>query len=194
MKTLTPSLFASVAIAVSGAAAMHAHAQSPAAVAVDKSYIRFVSKQMNVPVEGRFRKFAANIAFDARKPAATKAEFEVELASIDLGNPDGETEVQRKAWFNTDAFPKAKFVSGAVKALGGDHFEVTGPLTIKGVAQNIAIIASIKTDAAGVSVAEGRFPVKRLQFKIGEGQWADTDTVADEVEVRFKFVFSNAKK
>ena len=194
MKILTQSLFASVVIAVSGAAAVRAHAQAPAAPAMDQSYIRFVSKQMNVPVEGRFRKFTANIAFDARKPDATKAEFEVELASIDLGNPDGETEVQRKTWFNTDAFPKAKFVSGAVKALGGDRFEVTGPLTIKGIAQNIAVNASVKTDAAGVSVAEGKFPLKRLQFKIGEGLWADTDTVADEVEVRFKFVFSAAKK
>ena len=194
MRILTPSLFASVAIAVSGVAAVQADAQPPAAFAMDKSYIRFVSKQMNVPVEGRFRKFSANIVFDAKKPDATKAAFEVDLASIDLGNPDGETEVQRKTWFNTDAFPKAKFVSGAAKALGGDRFEVTGPLTIKGVAQNIAVIASVKTDAASVSVAEGKFPLKRLQFKIGEGQWADTDTVADEVEVRFKFVFSNAKK
>lgn len=192
MKILTPSLFASAVIAIGGAAAMPAHAQ--ATVAMDKSYIRFVSKQMNVPVEGRFRKFAANIAFDAKKPAATMAEFEVELASIDLGNPDGETEVRRKAWFNTEAFPKAKFVSAAVKALGGDRLEVSGSLTIKGIAKNITAIASVKTDAAGVSVAEGTFPLKRLQFKIGEGQWADTDTVADEVEVRFKFVFSNAKQ
>ena len=194
MNILTSSLFASFVIAVGGAAAMRAHAQAPATVALDKSYIRFASKQMNVPVEGRFRKFAAHIAFDARRPAATKAEFEVDLASIDLGNPDGETEVQRKTWFNTDSFPRAKFVSRAVKALGGDRFEVAGPLTIKGIAQNIVATATVKTDAAGVSVAEGSFPLKRLQFKIGEGLWADTDTVADEVVVRFKFVFSTAKK
>jgi hypothetical protein len=35
---------------------------------------------------------------------------------------------------------------------------------------------------------EGHFTLKRLQFKIGEGAWSDTDTVADEVLVRFKFV------
>jgi polyisoprenoid-binding protein YceI len=194
MKILSPSLVASLAIAAGGAPAMPAHAQVAATVALDKSYIRFVTKQMNVPVEGRFRKFNANIAFDAKKPAATKAEFEVDLASIDLGNPDGDTEVQRKPWFNTDAFPRAKFVSGTVKALGGDRYEVAGPLTIKGIAQNVAIVASVKSDAAGVSVAEGQFPLKRLLFKIGEGQWADTDTVADEVEVRFRFVFSAEKK
>jgi hypothetical protein len=30
--------------------------------------------------------------------------------------------------------------------------------------------------------------VKRLQFAIGEGPWADTSTVADEVVIKFKFL------
>jgi polyisoprenoid-binding protein YceI len=182
------SILGAILIAAAGSAAIAA-AQTPTAVAMDKSYIRFVSKQMNVPVEGRFRKFTANITFDARKPEATKAEFEVDVASADLGNPEGETELKRKTWFNSEAFPKAKFVSGSVKALGGDRFEVTGPLTIKGTTQNIVATATLKSDPTGVTTAEGKFPMKRLQFKIGEGQWADTDTVADDVEVRFKFVF-----
>src|SRR5258708_22985738 len=58
-------------------------------VVPDKSYIRFVTKQMNVPVEGRFRKFDATVAFDPAKPDATKADFEVDLGSIDLGNEEG---------------------------------------------------------------------------------------------------------
>jgi polyisoprenoid-binding protein YceI len=34
---------------------------------------------------------------------------------------------------------------------------------------------------------EGSFTLKRLAFNIGEGVWKDTDTVADDVIVRFKF-------
>ncbi len=172
------------------AIALHASAQSaPVAVVPDKSYIRFVSKQMNVPVEGRFRKFTATVVLDPKKPETTKADFEVELASIDMGNPEAETEVKRKVWFNTDAFPKAKFTAAAVKSLGGDRFEVTGPLAIKGITLTVTAQATVKTDAAGITTVEGKFPMKRLPFKIGENQWADTDTVADDVEVRFKFVF-----
>ena len=33
-------------------------------------------------------------------------------------------------------------------------------------------------------------PIKRLAFKIGDGEWADTSMVADEVQVRFKLVLS----
>ncbi len=147
---------------------------------------------MNVPVEGRFRKFDARVAFDPKKPEATKAEFEVDLGSIDLGNPEGETEAKRKAWLNIDAFPKAKFVAASVKAAGPGKFEATGPLTIKGATLNITAPFTL-VDAGGMRTVEGQFALKRLQFKIGEGPWSDTETVADEVTVRFKFVIPSTK-
>ena len=151
-----------------------------------KSSIRFVTRQMNVPVEGQFKRFDASVAFDPAKPEATKAEFEVDLGSIDLGNAEGETEARRKAWLHVDAFPKARFVAASVKALGGGKFEASGPLTIKGSSQNIVAPFTL-SEAAGARVVEGQFTLKRLQFKIGEGPWSDTDTVADEVLVRFRF-------
>lgn len=168
-------------------ACLAAAAEAPRKVDASKSYIRFVTKQMNVPVEGRFRKFDATVAFDPQKPAATRAEFEVDLASIDLGNEEGETEVKRKLWFNVEAFPKAKFVTASVKPLGAGRYEASGALTIKGTTQNVIVPVSL-TEAAGTRTVEGQFPMKRLQFKIGEGQWSDIDTVADDVLVRFRFV------
>jgi len=152
----------------------------------DKSSIRFVTKQMNVPVEGRFRKFDATVSFDPARPESTKAEFEVDLGSIDLGNAEGETEARRKAWLNIDVFPKARFVATSVKALGTGKFEATGDLAIKGTTQKIVAPFTI-VEAGGMRTVEGQFTLKRLQFRIGEGPWADTETVADEVLVRFKF-------
>jgi polyisoprenoid-binding protein YceI len=155
-------------------------------IVADKSFIRFVTKQVNVPVEGRFKRFEATVAFDPAKPEATKAEFEVELASIDLGSDEGETEVRRKLWLNTEAFPKALFTASSVKSLGGGKFEASGPLTIKGTSQNIVAPFTL-AEAGGVRTVEGQFTLKRLQYKIGEGPWSDIDTVADDVLVRFRF-------
>ena len=165
-------------------AATTVHAQQKIIPA--KSQIRFVTKQMNVPVEGEFRKFEGSVTFDPAKPEATKAEFEVDLGSIDLGNAEGETEAKRRVWLNVDAFPKAKFVASSVKSLGGGKFEARGPLAIKGVSQEIVAPFTL-TEAAGVRTVDGQFSLKRLQYKIGEGPWADTETVADEVVVRFRF-------
>ena len=152
----------------------------------ERSAIRFVSKQMNVPVEGQFRKFDGTVFFDPVKPGATKADFTVELASIDLNNEEGETEAKRKLWLDTGAFPAAKFSATSVKSLGNNKFEAMGQLTIKGISREVVAPFTV-TEANQLRTVEGQFALRRLQFRIGEGQWSDTDTVADEVIVRFRF-------
>ena len=172
------------------ALALPAAAQAPKKIDRAKSSIRFVTKQMNVPVEGQFSRFDATVAFDPAKPEATKAEFEVDLASIDLGNAEGETEAKRKVWLDIEAFPKARFVAESVKQSAPGKYAATGRLTIKGISQPITAAFTL-ADAAGVRTVEGQFTMKRLPFRIGEGPWADTDTVADEVLVRFRFTLHN---
>ena len=157
-----------------------------------RSEITFVSKQMNVPVQGRFKKFTAQIAFDPKKLASAKAEIAVDLASVDTGSAEADEEVSKKGWFNTSAFPTAKFSSSAVTQTGPDRYEARGKLSIKGIGQNV--IAPFSAKRAGDAVTyEGAFTLKRLQFKIGEGVWSDTETVADEVQVRFRIVATGNK-
>ncbi len=175
-----------IALLAAALAAFAAYAQAPQKIIAGKSFIRFVTKQMNVPVEGQFKKFDAMVAFDPAKPHATHADFEVDVASIDLGTEEGETEARRKPWLNVEIFPKAKFVASAVKQVAPGKYEATGPLTIKGATQTIVAPFTL-SDAGGARTVEGQFTMKRLQFKIGEGVWSETDTVADEILVRFRF-------
>jgi polyisoprenoid-binding protein YceI len=150
-----------------------------------KSRIGFTFRQMNVPVEGSFPKFTANIVFDGTRPEAGRADIEVDLGSIDTGSTDGDTEVKRKPWLYVENFPKAKFVSTSVKPLGPDRVEVSGTLTVKGRSRDMTIPVALKREAGGTAF-EGVFPLLRLQYAIGEGPWSDTETVADEVQVRFR--------
>lgn len=151
----------------------------------EKSQITFVSKQMGVPVDGRFKKFDAKIAVDPSKPENGKAQLEIDLASIDTGSGDADAEVKGKSWFNTAAFPRASFVSSQVRALGGGRYEALGKLTIKGTTRDIAAPFSVKPEAGG-ALFDGGFTLNRLQFKIGEGAWSDTSTVADEIQIKFR--------
>lgn len=156
-----------------------------------KSRIGFTFKQMNVPVEGGFPKFTANVVFDTANPEAGKVEIEVDLGSIDTGSTDGDTEAKRKPWFYVENFPKAKFVSTSVKSAGPDRLLVSGTLTIKGRQRDVTVPVTLKREAGG-TVFEGTFPLLRLQYAIGEGPWADTETVADEVQVRFRIFIAGA--
>lgn len=162
-------------------------AVAQAGVDYAKSRIEFTSKQMNVPVDGHFRKFTAQVAYDPKAPAQAKAEIEVDLASVDTGSSEADLEVAKKGWFNTAAFPRAKFTSTSVKPLSADKLEVKGTLAIKGLSRDVTLPVTVKA-AGNATTFEGAFPLLRLQYKIGEGVWSDTDTVADEVQVKFRIV------
>ena len=157
-------------------------------VLIDKSEIRFVSKQMGITVEGSFRRWKANIVFLPGDLAHSKADFEIELASIDLASDEAESEARRPSWFDTAKFPVARFVSTSIKDVGGGKYEVAGKLTLKGVARDAVVPIALARDASGNSVAEGTFTIKRLDYRIGDADWADPDTVANEVVVRVRMV------
>jgi polyisoprenoid-binding protein YceI len=164
-----------------------AHAIEFNQLQLNKSALSFVSKQMSVPVEGQFKSFRGKLAFDPAKPAAAKAELEIDLASIDTGSKDANDEVSSKAWFNTKAFPIAKFMSTSIKPLGGNRFEVAGKMTIKG--KTLDLITPITLRQEGNSaIFEGSLVLKRADYAIGDGVWADFDTVANEVQVKFRLV------
>ena len=161
-------------------------------VLYDKSRITCVSRQMSVPVEARFKRFSAQIAFDPAKPAAGKARLDIDLDSFDIDNAEVNDEVVGKQWFDAHTYPKATFVSTAIKPLGSNRFEVRGPLTIKGRTHEVIAPFTYKEDG-GTAVFAGAFPIKRLQYNIGEGVWKDTDTVADEVQIKFRIVVAALK-
>ena len=105
---------------------------------------------MGVPVEGHFKHFDAQIAFDPAKPETSKVAFSVDIASISLGAPEADAELPKATWFNTTKFPQATFQSSGVKALGGGKFEVTGKLGIKGNQRDVVVpLALIQTGQPG---------------------------------------------
>lgn len=168
-----------------------AHAAS-FALQPDKSALTFVYKQMGVPVDGRFKKFSAAIDFDPAKPAAAKASIDVDLASIDTGLAEADEEVTGKNWFDVKNTPRAKFVSTAVKALGGNRYEASGKMTIHGHTQDVtAPFTFVAQGNAGTF--EGSFVLKRADYGIGRGEWADFGTVANEIQIKFRFLATAGK-
>lgn len=152
-----------------------------------KSSVSAVFKQMNVPVEAKFKRFSAQIDYNGAKPETSKASVEIDILSFDLGDPDINKEAQKKEWFNGAQFPKATFVSSALKPGVAGKLDVTGKLTIKGKTTDVSFPMSVKQDGNS-QVFEGALPIKRLVFNIGEGEWKDTSMVADEVLIKFRVV------
>jgi polyisoprenoid-binding protein YceI len=185
---LSSLMLVSIALAAY-AAAGRAHAQTGAKLIAAQSEIVFVSKQMGVPVEGKFQKFDAQVSLDPKQPENGKVVLTIDVDSASLGMPETDAELPKAAWFNSKAFPQASFQSSAIKALGGGRFEIKGLLNIKGNAREIVVPVAL-SQQGGASTATGSFTIKRLDFKIGEGEWTDTSMVANDVQVKFKLALT----
>ncbi len=148
-----------------------------------QSEIGFVSKQMGVPVQGKFERFDGQIDVDPAKPEAGRVAFSVELASAAVGTADTVVELKKPEWFDVGKFPTATFQSTSIKATGPGKVDVVGKLTIKGITSEVHVPMTLVRQG-DLLKADGEFTVKRLDYRIGAGEWGDTGLVANEVLVR----------
>ena len=162
---------------------------APAQLVLAGSEIGFTTRQLGVPVEGKFTRFSAQIALDPRQPDSGSVGLAIDTGSARFGSAELDAEVPKPTWLNVARFAQASFQSSAIKAVGPGKFEVTGKLSIKGAARDIVVPVQL-AQAAGRSTASGAFTIKRLDFKVGEDEWADTSLLANDIQVRFKLVLA----
>lgn len=153
-----------------------------------RSQIGFTIKQMNVPVEGGFGRYTVKAMFDTGKPEQGTFEVELDIASINTGSDEGDDEAKRPAWFDTKRFPKARFVSKSIKREGTGRYTVSGDLTLKGRTLPLTTPVVLTPQRDGGWLVSGLAKLKRSQYDIGGGEWADPNVVADDLEARYKIL------
>jgi polyisoprenoid-binding protein YceI len=181
------------ALALAWTASATAQAAAAQKLVLAQSTVGFVSRQMGVPVQGKFTRFDVQSSFDPKNLATSKVSLTIDLSSADLGNAETETELKKPGWFDSAKRPQAGFTSTAIKALGANKFEIDGQLSIKGNTQRVLIPISLAQSGASTE-ANGVFQIKRIDFKIGEGDWNDVSIVANEVQVNFKLTLTGLAK
>lgn len=159
-----------------------------AGVDVAKSEIAFSITQMGVRFDGRFDKWQGDIDFRPDAPAQSRAAIDIDLASVDLASEDSDDAARGPLWLDTARYPTARFRSTAITAAGGSRYRVAGRLTLKGITRDCVVPIEVTTDGAGIRVATGTFTLNRLEYHVGEGEWADPATVADGIAVRIRMV------
>lgn len=150
------------------------------------STLSFTYNQFSSRVYGTFSQFEGTLDFDTAKPSAAHAGLTIQLDSIDAGSSDANEELKKPAWFDTAHSPVATFESTAVKSLGGNRYSITGNLALRGITRVVQVPVLLKTENA-IGIFDGQLTLKRSDFKIGEGEWADT-VVSDDINIRFRMV------
>jgi polyisoprenoid-binding protein YceI len=189
MKAVRALLSGLAGLMVFAASAQAQLAVAPARLVPAQSEITFQVKQSGVPIDGRFRAFDAQVALDPKALQTGSVTISIDTGSATVGFAESDAELPQPAWFSVAKFPRAVFQSSAIKALGSGRLQVTGKLTLKGTSQELVVPVTI-VQAGALTTASGEFVVKRLDFKIGENEWADVSLIANDVRVRFKLVLS----
>ena len=129
-----------------------------------------------------FHRWSAQIAFDPKNLAGSKAVVSVDVASAATGDADRDQAMPTADWFSAKTQPKATFTTTAFKDLGGGKYQASGDLTIRGVKKPVLLpfTLAISGDTARMN---GSVVLNRTAFGIGQGQWKTGDVVATEVTV-----------
>lgn len=155
------------------------------------SEIAFTVSQMGVEVSGRFSRFDGAVEFDPARLDAASASINVDIASLTTGDADADAVALEEAWLNQPGFPKASFVSSKLKALGGDRYEASGNLSLRGKTRPLTVALTITAAKGGALNATGTLSLNRSDFGIGGGEWNEGDLVANTVPVNFRLHLIN---
>jgi len=152
---------------------------------VNHGSVTFLAHQADVPLEGRFARFAGKVEFDPDHPQGASVHVAIDVQSADAGSADANALLLGHEFFDAQRYPEATFSATAITPLGPGRYLAKGALLLKGHSGDVSVPFAARRDATGLWL-EGSAKISRLAYKVGEGQWSDTSTLDDEVQIQFK--------
>ena len=163
------------------------------------SALSFSASQIGSIVSGRFPNWTGEIVLDPSSLPAARIDIKIETRPVTTNNRDVDSLLKGPNFLDVQKFPEARFVSTAITARGGDRYEAQGKLTIRDVTRDtvlpftLAIVDDPAQPGRLRATARGRLFLKRLDYGVGQNEWAGTGQVANEVTVDLNVVAGRAR-
>jgi len=182
IKLTTPAAVAAAlaAMLAPAAAAAADYAQAPG------STLAFASRYDGELFTGRFGDFDTKLSFDPARPEAGRLDVSIGLASADTGNADRDSTLKTADFFDIARFARARYSASGFRRLADGRYAADGTLELRGVSRPVTLTFEWKDGAQ--PVLDGKAVVKRLDFGVGSGDWADTGAIPDEVNISTRVV------
>ena len=113
---------------------------APVTWKVDSSHseVSFAVRHMMIAdVRGTFTGVEGTIVVDAADPSKSKAQIDVDAASVDTRNVKRDRHLRSADFFDTEKYPAITFRSKSVQAVADRRFRLTGDLTLRGVTREV---------------------------------------------------------
>lgn len=153
-----------------------------------RSTLGFTATQEGAPFDGRFHRFSTGLELLQSPDGIELVEIgtRIELDSVDTQYGERDEYLATEEWFNLQVFPAAEFRSRSIRQLGNNRFIADGELALRGISQNVPVEMEITIEANGErGHLTGQATLNRLDFGVGQGEWASTEWVGATVDVKF---------
>jgi polyisoprenoid-binding protein YceI len=179
------ALFASTSLSgtVNAAGSVASYTADP-----QQSRLEFTGVQAGAEFKGSFHKFSAAVDFAPDAPASSRIDVQIDMKSVDSMDKDRDTTIRGSDIFDVAHWPTAHYVTRSVTKTAAGYSAV-GALTLRGVTKDVAINFQFTPAPAGAKLV-GTAQLKRLDFGAGQGDWKNTDQVADAVKISFSLVLT----
>ncbi len=155
------------------------------------SSLTFAGNYQGEVFTGRFPGFATRLSFDPKQLATAKLDVTIPLSTATTDNADYDGEIRGASFFNSRKFAQARYTASRFRSLGGNKYAADGTLSLRGVSKPVTLMFTWTPGAK--PVLAGKATVKRLEFGVGSGDWADTATIPNEIAISTKVVLQPGK-
>ena len=159
-------------------------------IALPESTLGFSASFQGEVFDGRFAKFSPQIRFDPTQLGSSRFDVRITLTSANTRNDERDQMLRSVDFFDVARHPEARFTATRFRALGGNRYAADGSLSLHGASKPVVLAFTWAPGAKPVLVGEAT--LKRLDFGVGTGDWADIDLLPDAVKVKTRLVLAKA--
>lgn len=147
-----------------------------------KSTLGFAGTQTGEGFSGTFKTWSGTIDYDPARPEAAHVAISIDTASAATGDAQRDEAIPGEDWFDAAKSPKATFEATGFTPKGGDQFETTGKLTLRGATKDVTLPFRLTVDG-DTAHAAGKANLVRTNWGVGQGSWASDQYVGFGVDV-----------
>ncbi|WP_425482176.1 YceI family protein [Cognatiluteimonas profundi] len=155
------------------------------------STLAFAGTYQGEVFTGRFPGFDTRLTFDPAHLDQASLKVAIPLASATTANADYDGEMRGSSFFDAGRFPQAQYTATAFRKLGGDRYAADGVLSLHGVSKPVTL--QFTWTPGPRPVLSGKATVRRLDFGIGGGDWADTSLIPDDIAISTRVLLQPAR-
>lgn len=149
-----------------------------------ESTLGFATTWEGTVFRGVFKRFDAVINFDPADLAGSSFEVRIDVTSGRTGSRERDEGMAEPDWFDFAVFPIAHYRATDFQAMGDGQFQANGQLELKGVVHRVPVRFRWQ-ELPGKVTLSGGASISRLDFGIGQGEWASDEIIGLLVDVEF---------